>query len=350
MTTFSLLLRHLVSAPQHLFLGSRCTRPRSIIDLDCFYDSETDRYFVAVSWDEAYRRLSSKATVPPMQTSISKELPARSTGSPGHTTVPLQTCVATTPPTGRAPALTSKPLPPVPTPSRHAATQIDTNSGSNNEGSHASRVDLGSSDEVAPQSPQELYQPGSSSPMDDVRTFSEHVIKMANTLELQLSHVEEEAKDAVERRIHGKVPTPTFISLLPSLESTAKRSWDIPASLTTSSRKIESLYRISPCQCSWLMSHPKQNSTIVKGSQQAFTPKMSTSPADREAKKIASLAKKAYSASVLGLKVACMGAYLQCLMEKISPVIPDDPDEAHSTGGWLITSVRLEFRHNLLTL
>ncbi|XP_042305014.1 mucin-5AC-like [Sceloporus undulatus] len=313
-------------------------------DSDYFYNSETDRYFLAVSREVVHSQLGPRTTVPPMprptlpstaKSTSSTVLPMHSTVSPTHATTPPPTRKATPPPTVPAPALVSRPLPSVAaaTQTHHSSTQaiLDTDSRSDVEGSHVSQVDLCSTDEVAPQSPQELFHPGTSLSTDDVRSFSEHVIKMANTLDLQLSHIEDDAANPVEKRIHGKVPTPPFVPLLLSLERIAKHSWDTSASLSVSSRKIESLYRISPSQCSWLLSHLKQNSAIVEGSQQSLTPKMSTSPADREAKKVDGLAKKAYSVLVLGLKVAnynaCMGAYIQCFMEKISPIILDVPDD-----------------------
>ncbi|XP_042302220.1 uncharacterized protein LOC121919566 isoform X2 [Sceloporus undulatus] len=202
---------------------------------------------------------------------------------------------------------------------------------------------------------QEFAQPGAVSPSDDVRSFAEHVIKMTNALDIKTSQTEEEASDPIERRVHGKLPTPPAIPLLPSLEKLARRSWEAPASTASNNRKVESLYRIAPANPSWLFSHPKQNSAIVEGSQRSSTPKASLMPSDKEAKKIDALAKKAYFSSALGMRVAnynaCMGAYIQWLMEKVSPLIPDLPDdsqhilsevrdEAHSIGGWLITSAR----------
>ncbi|XP_042329867.1 uncharacterized protein LOC121933953 [Sceloporus undulatus] len=213
--------------------------------------------------------------------------------------------------------------------------------------------DASSEDNYRP-SNQEFAQPGAVSPSDDVRTFAEHVIKMGNALDIQFAQTEDEASDPIERRIHGKLPTPPAIPLLPSLEKLARRSWAAPASTAASNRKIESLYRVAP-RPTWLLEHPRQNSAIVEGSQRASTPKASLMPSDREAKKIDALAKKAYFSSALGMRVAnynaCMGAYIQWLMEKISPLIPDLPDdsqgilsevrdEAHSIGSWIITSAR----------
>ncbi|XP_042300171.1 uncharacterized protein LOC121918142, partial [Sceloporus undulatus] len=89
--------------------------------------------------------------------------------------------------------------------------------------------------------------------------------------------------------------------------------------------------------------------------QQTSTQRQTTSLVDKEARKIDALAKRAYAAAALAAKAtnytACMGAYVQTLMEGISPIVPDVSDEvqrtlteirdeAHSIGSWLITTAR----------
>ncbi|XP_042311869.1 E3 ubiquitin-protein ligase MARCHF3 isoform X1 [Sceloporus undulatus] len=200
-----------------------------------------------------------------------------------------------------------------------------------------------------------LHQPEPASPTDDVRSFAEHVIKMSRALDIELPYPEEAAKDPIERRVQGWMQTPPSIPFLPSLKSLVKRSWDAPASLLGPPRKIESLYRVSSPNAPWLASHPRQNSAIVEGAQHTSTQRQSSFPLDKEAKKIDALSRKAYTASALAVKainyVACMGAYVQTLMEGISPIIPDVPDDAqrtlaeirdetHSIGSWLITASR----------
>lgn len=178
---------------------------------------------------------------------------------------------------------------------------------------------------------------------------------MSRALEIEVAYPEDVAKDPIERWVQGRVQTPPSIPFLPSLESLVKRSWDAPASLLGPPRQIESLYRVSSPNAPRLASHPRPNSAIVEGAQHTSTQRQSSFPWDKEAKKIDALARKAYTASALAVKAinytACMGAYVQTLMEGISPIIPDVPDEAqrtlaeirdetHSIGSWLITASR----------
>ncbi|XP_042300728.1 uncharacterized protein LOC121918812 [Sceloporus undulatus] len=178
---------------------------------------------------------------------------------------------------------------------------------------------------------------------------------MSRALDIDLVYPEADAEDPVERRVHGRVPTPPCVPFLPSLQTILKRSWDSPSSPLGPPRKIESLYKVAAPNAPWLMSQPRQNSAIVEGAQQTSTQRQTTSPVDKEAKKIDALAKKAYAAAALAAKAssytACMGAYVQTLMEGISPIVPDVPDEVqrtlteirdetHSIGSWLITAAR----------
>ncbi|XP_042300019.1 proteoglycan 4-like, partial [Sceloporus undulatus] len=313
------------------------------LDTDMFFDTETQRYYMSVPKEKAFReftRLNLRPAIPQGDKPSSSQAVASSL-------VPR-----------RPPSEPPAPQIPARTPSRVRVTDIPLTSDSDSDQDPlppSRESSDGEDDPSDPPSPQEMHHPGSSSPTDDVRSFSEHIIKMCRTLDIELSPPEEEARDPVERRVLGRVPTPPCILMLPSLQSIVQRSWDAPTSLAASSRKVETLYRIASPTCPWLTDHPKPNSAIVEGAQQTFVPKQATSPADREAKKIDGLVKKAYSSAALIVKAinynACMGAYIQALMEEISPIVPDVPDdvqcrlveirdEAHSIGNWIITASR----------
>ncbi|XP_042312515.1 uncharacterized protein LOC121924966 [Sceloporus undulatus] len=208
------------------------------------------------------------------------------------------------------------------------------------------------SDEDAPFVPE---GPSVPSPMDDVRAFADRIIRMADALKLEVAHTEDVALDPVERRIHGSAPAPPALAYFPPLEKIAKRSWDSPATIPSTSRKIKNLYRVTPSAPSWLSHHPKLNSAIVEGAQSTFVPKTSSSPVDKDSKKLDGLANKFYASAALDLKIAnyaaCMGAYVQFLVEKMDPTIADLPDdrrrmmaalrnETHLMAGQQIISAR----------
>ncbi|XP_042300218.1 uncharacterized protein LOC121918197 [Sceloporus undulatus] len=295
-----------------------------------FFDSETGRYFMSVPRDVAVREFT---RLNPHPTDSREGRPARSVPSASILDRPPPSPATASSAAPRRRSETSTARIPVRPRSQVRVPDIPVTSDTDSEEEPLPSSDIPSEDDdlSAPASPQRMHHPEPSSPSDDMRTFSEHVIKMARALDIELSFPKEEARDPVEHQVHGRVPTPPSIPLLPSLETIIQRSWDAPASLTGSSRKVESLYRVAPASCAWLAEHPKPNSAIVEGAQHSFVPKQATSPVDREAKKIDGLAKKAYSAASFAVKAihynACMGAYIQTLMERISPLVPDVPDE-----------------------
>ncbi|XP_042300620.1 cell surface glycoprotein 1-like, partial [Sceloporus undulatus] len=260
------------------------------MDTDMFFDTETQRYYMSVPKEKAFReftRLNLRPVMPQADKPSSSQAVASSS-------VPRRQSLE--PPAPQIPAR-------IPSRTRVPDIPLTSDSESDREPLSPSRDPSDEEDNPSnPPSPQEMHHPGSSSPTDDVRAFSEHIIKMCRTLDIDLSPPEEEARDPVERRVLGRVPTPPCIPMLPSLQSIVQRSWDTPASLAASSKKVETLYKIAPPTCSWLTDHPKPNSAIVEGAQQTFVPKQATSPADREAKKIDGLAKKAYSSAALIVK------------------------------------------------
>ncbi|XP_042302017.1 uncharacterized protein LOC121919462 isoform X2 [Sceloporus undulatus] len=305
----------------------RLPTPSPVWDLavdQYFYDSESDRFYMAVPRDVTMLKF------PPRDDRYREDIASRTSAHPrspphrGTAQARTETVVHTIP---------SDSEPDLPPKSEVPSDDDD----------RADDFSLG------------LQQPEPASPTYDVRSFSEHVIKMSRALDIELAYPEEAAKDPIERWVQGRVQTPPSIPFLPSLESLVKRSWDAPASLLGPPRKIESLYKVSSPNAPWLASHPRLNSAIVEGAQRTSSQRQSSLPLDKEAKKIDALVRKAYTASALTVKAinytACMGAYVQTLMEGISPIMPDVPDEAqrtlaeirdeaHSIGSWLITASR----------
>ncbi|XP_042312885.1 uncharacterized protein LOC121925140 [Sceloporus undulatus] len=218
-----------------------------------------------------------------------------------------------------------------------------------------SRSPTPDSDAEQSPSPEHLVELDPPFQTDDVRSFTDCITLMAKALDIEVTHTHYDALDSIERRFYDTLPTPLSIGYLPSLERIAKQSWSTPATVASTSWEIESLYRIAPSGPNWLFEHPKLNSAIVKGSQLSFTPRTSSSPSDKESKKIDGMARKFYASAVLDLKVAnyaaYMGAYVQHLMERMEPLLDEMPDdkrklalaiqsEAHSIGGQQIISAR----------
>ncbi|XP_042299429.1 uncharacterized protein LOC121917481 [Sceloporus undulatus] len=243
---------------------------------DLFFNSETGRYFMSVPRDVAFKeftRLNPHPADPREGTS------ARS--------IPSVSLMEKPPSSPRRRSQSSTGPIPVQPRSQVRVPDIPLTSDTDSEDEPLPPSDVPSEDDdlSASASPQRMHHPEPSSPSDDMRSFSEHIVKMARALDIELSFPEDDAHDLVERQVHGRA----------------------------------------------------------------------TSPVDQEAKKVDGLAKKAYLAAALAVKAinynACMGAYIQTLMEQISSLILDIPDEiqrqlaevrdeAHSIGSWLNTASR----------
>ncbi|XP_042300358.1 serine/arginine repetitive matrix protein 1-like, partial [Sceloporus undulatus] len=237
-----------------------------------FYDSEADQFYLKVSRRVAMSRMPSR--------DHPRDRPREGSQLNKRQRDPV-------------PASRAALLQPAPRPADKRNVVVQVESSDSEADASVATEDPSDVEDPPRQSPQDLHYPEAASPSDDVRSFAEHIIKMSRALDIDLVYPEADAEDQVERRVHGRVPTPPCVPFLPSLQTILKRSWDSPSSLLGPPRKIESLYRVAAPNAPWLMSHPRQNSAIVEGAQQTSTQRQTTSPVDKEAKKIDSLAKKA---------------------------------------------------------
>ncbi|XP_042328886.1 vegetative cell wall protein gp1-like [Sceloporus undulatus] len=207
---------------------------------DLFFDSETGRYFMSVPRDVAFKEFTRLNPCPadPLEGTSAQAIPSVS--------------VMEKPPSSprRRSHSSTGPIPVRPR-SQVRVPDIPLTSDTDSEDEPLPPSDVPSDDDdlSASASPQRMHHPKPSSPSDDVCSFSEHIVNMARALDIELSFPEDDARDPVERRVHGRVPTSPCIPLLPSLETIVRRSWDSPTSLSGSSRKVESLYRVVPASC-----------------------------------------------------------------------------------------------------
>ncbi|XP_042303801.1 mucin-5AC-like [Sceloporus undulatus] len=224
---------------------------------DMFYDSETGKYYMSVPKETAFRKFT--------QLNLHPVAPRREKPQTSHLAA-SRSDIPSRPAACHETELSALQIPTRPA-SRVRAPDIQLSSGTDSDEEPLSPVgDPSGEDDTSIQaSPQRMHHPEPSSPTDDVRSFNEHIIKMARALDIELSFPDEQARDPVERRVHGRVPTQPSIPLLPSLKTIVRRSWDVSTSLVGSLRRIESLYRIAPSSCSWLTDHPKPYLEIVEG-------------------------------------------------------------------------------------
>ncbi|XP_042320316.1 cilia- and flagella-associated protein 61 [Sceloporus undulatus] len=163
---------------------------------DLFFDSETGRYFMSVPRDVAFKeftRLNPRPADPREGTSTQS--------------IPSVSVLEKPPSSPRRRSQTST----VPIPVRPRSQvripdiPLTSDTDSEDEPRPPSEVPSDEDDLSASASPQRMHHPEPSSPSDDVRSFSEHVMKMARALDIELSFPEDDARDPVERRVHGRL-------------------------------------------------------------------------------------------------------------------------------------------------
>ncbi|KAH0620426.1 hypothetical protein JD844_020861 [Phrynosoma platyrhinos] len=111
----------------------------------------------------------------------------------------------------------------------------------------------------------------SSSPSDDVRAFTDQILRMARALEFSVTEPDDdEPSDQLEKRARSRLIERPAIPYMPSLAKTLDRSWNIPTSASHVSKRMDNLYRIADPKPAWMLIHPAQNSDIVEGAQHVW--------------------------------------------------------------------------------
>ncbi|XP_062813817.1 nucleolar and coiled-body phosphoprotein 1-like [Anolis carolinensis] len=180
--------------------------------------------------------------------------------------------------------------------------------------------------------PHDAYEVDPPSPTDNIRAFSEQMIRMADALGLEIKQTSKAVTDPVFKRVQAQAPPATLLPFLPYLLDVIQSSWKTPSSIPPTSKRIESWYRTDDDTLEWLKHHPDPNSMVVKASQSSG--RESTTPADREGKRFDAVGRKLYSGALLLCRMAnygaCMGAYQQILWEKAQPFFSKLSDEDRS--------------------
>ncbi|XP_044302401.1 serine/arginine repetitive matrix protein 1-like [Varanus komodoensis] len=158
--------------------------------------------------------------------------------------------------------------------------------------------------------------------------FADLVLRMAGHLGLQTSEVPE--VDPVFDALSPQRSTPVSIPLLPTLLRTVRQSWKAPAVALSTSRRIESTYKVADKTLSFLHQHPRPNSVTVE-SMRGTSQSDQSMPVDKERRRLDSLAKKGYAASSLGICVsnyeASMARYQLLLWKEMACMAAHLPDD-----------------------
>ena len=116
---------------------------------------------------------------------------------------------------------------------------------------------------------------------------------------------------------------PPSLNLIPALLTLVKNFWDRLPSTLLIPRKIEHHYKTHGWDLDFLLKHPIPNSIVVKATQYKSHSRSSTTPVNKEGRKIDSFGKKLYSLAALLIRIsnyqAAMDTYQKHLWDRILP-------------------------------
>ena len=129
---------------------------------------------------------------------------------------------------------------------------------------------------------------------------------------------------------------PLSMSFNPSLLELAKQTWMKPFSIPQMSHKVENFYRTHRDATAFLFKHLQPNSLIVDATQTRTCNRSSTTPNNKESRKLDIAGHRAYSLASFNLctanYIAAMGAYHRYLWNKAPQSLQSASGEYKTQG------------------
>lgn len=122
------------------------------------------------------------------------------------------------------------------------------------------------------------------SPLDDFRSFTDIIQKMVARLGVSTSQPSPEVNDVFFEVVRPNLSSTLAIPLSKVLLQTVKDTWQIPASVPISTKKLDHLYCIQETSAEFLFKHPQPNSVVVSSASKSK--RHHSTPPDREGKKL----------------------------------------------------------------
>ena len=141
-------------------------------------------------------------------------------------------------------------------------------------------------------------------------------------MELDVQQPSQVQSDKVFEDTNEQQTLPLSMSFILSLLELTKQTWTIPSSIQQMSCKVENLYKTHGDNTTFLFKHPPPNSLIVDVTQNRARNHSSTTPNNKEDRKLDIVGCRIYSlASTLCAAnyIAAMGAYHRYLWNKALP-------------------------------
>ena len=142
-------------------------------------------------------------------------------------------------------------------------------------------------------------------------------------MELDVQQPSQVQSDKVFEHINDQQTLPLSMSFIPSLLELTKQTWVKPSSVPQISCKVENLYKTHGDNTAFLFKHPPPNSLIVDAIPNRARNRSSTTPNNKEGKKLDIVGHRIYSLASFILRTAnytaAMGAYHHYLWNKAFP-------------------------------
>ena len=155
-------------------------------------------------------------------------------------------------------------------------------------------------------------------------------------MELDVQQPSQSQSDKVYEDINTQQCLPFSMSFIPFLLELAKQIWTKPSSIPQMSCKVENFYRTHGDATAFLFKHPPPNSLIVDATQTRVRNRSSTTPSNKEGRKLDIAGCRGYSLASFNLwaanYIATMGPYHRYLWNKVLPSLQSASGEYKTRG------------------
>lgn len=146
---------------------------------------------------------------------------------------------------------------------------------------------------------------------------------MAKVLNLKVDQPPQES-DMVFEDINAEQTLPLRLPFISSLLKLVKDSWEKPTTMDQIPWRAENFYRIHGEDTNFLTRHPLPNSFVVKATQNKARIQSTSTPSNREGRKIDTIGRRGYSLAAFVLRVsnymAAMGSLPMPSLEQNSSI------------------------------
>ncbi|KAJ7341755.1 hypothetical protein JRQ81_006624 [Phrynocephalus forsythii] len=139
-------------------------------------------------------------------------------------------------------------------------------------------------------------------PMEDFKTYSQMVHRIAQVMGLQVQLPTSSDLCKFFGHLNKSKPLPLKMAFIPSMLDRAKEAWAKPSSNPLIPRRIDNLYKTHGDGTDFLTKHPLPNSVIVDANQNRGRSHSNTTTSNKEARKLDLIGRRHYSLASFSLR------------------------------------------------